>query len=115
MLSTGFTDALGTGVAIVAGVEMAVGAGRGWVVFCCGLTNFFEGAFGGGVASAFIFSRALCAACWSLIPVHPVSATVGGIVRAMRGGWLTCSAGRNFNAGSATTSPWKVGRSLVKS
>jgi hypothetical protein len=63
---------VGAGAVVVA----AVGAGVADAVVVdasTGLTNFFGGAFGGGVASAFILVRARSAAERSAIAVQPVS------------------------------------------
>jgi hypothetical protein len=60
--------ALGAAAAVVAGVADAVA-----VEVSSGFTNFFGGAFGGGVASALNFVRARSAAERSLISVQPLS------------------------------------------
>jgi hypothetical protein len=82
--ATGVAFGVATGVAVagVAGVAdadvvIAVGAGVADAVVVvdasAGLTNFFGGAFGGGVASVFILARARSAAERSAIAVQPVS------------------------------------------
>ena len=77
---------VGRGVAVTIAVEAGgafgdgepiwTGAGRGGVtVRRSGLTNFFGGRFGGGVASAFILAWAFFAASVSLMPDQPRSMT----------------------------------------
>jgi hypothetical protein len=54
------------GAAVVVGTTVVVGiavdVGDGTALAGAGFTNFFGGGFDGGVASAFIFARAFCAA-----------------------------------------------------
>ena len=68
----GVTIVVEAGVAFAAGGPTWTGAGRGGgTIRRSGLTNFFGGRFGGGVASALILARAFCAASLSLIPDQP--------------------------------------------
>lgn len=66
-------EALGAVVAVAAGVGATVDAGVADAVVVAGGTNFFGGAFGGGVASARILVRARSAAERSDTEVQPFS------------------------------------------
>jgi hypothetical protein len=72
----GFVLRAGALVAVAAAVAVALaGVGEAAEVgsFSTGGTNFFGGAFGGGVASVLIFVRARSAAARSETEVHPLS------------------------------------------
>lgn len=77
--ATGVGEAVAAaGVVLAAGVVAAAAVAAGVVVVdavSVGFTNRFEGAFGGGVASALILVRARSAAERSAIAVHPFSIT----------------------------------------
>jgi hypothetical protein len=63
----------GTGVAAIAGEDVDVGDVS--AAASVGFTNVFGGAFGGGVASAFIFTRTFSVACRSPVFSQPRSTT----------------------------------------
>jgi hypothetical protein len=74
--AVGIAVALAAGVALAAAAAVAAAVGAGVAVVVAvsrGLTNFFGGALGGGVASARIRLRARSAAARSAIAVQPVS------------------------------------------
>jgi hypothetical protein len=71
----------GAAVAGVAGEDVGVGdVANGSAAASVGFTNFFGGAFGGGVASAFIFTRTFSVACRSPVFSQPRSTTTLVIV-----------------------------------
>ena len=82
-------------------VDVAGVAARAWV----GFTNVLGGASAGGVASDFIFTRTLSAACLSAIASQPRSTTTCATVSFTRRGRSTACPRAINGAGMTTISP----------
>jgi hypothetical protein len=108
-----------SGVALRKGVAVAVIVAAGAAVTACedvdvagvaaracvGFTNVLGGASGGGVASDFIFTRTLAAACLSAIASQPRSTTTCATVSFTRRGRSTACPRAINGAGMTTISP----------
>ena len=108
------TDGDAIGAEVAAGDVDVTGAADASPRASVGFTKVFDGAFGGGVASDFIFARAFSAACLSAMSSQPrststcamVSLTVRGrstaCPRAINGAGITTISPRTTDCGVAT-------------
>src|SRR3954469_15350168 len=107
--AVGATVETGAGVAVAARAGVAVGAAVGLTTGAfpasVGFTNFFGGAFGGGVASARILARARSAAERSEIDVHPLSTVTSDTLSLMFRGRRNPGTFRNCGTITSSSSP----------
>ncbi len=99
----------GAGVDVV-DVLAPAGTGGLAVVSAADFVNFFGGAFGGGVASDFIFCRVFLASSWLAIAAQPLSTVAVAIVCFTVGGRSLATGAAITGAAMTTVSPRICGR-----